>query len=375
MLNDASCFKQVYIVTGYTDLRSEIDQLFLSKQDQFESIDSKLQLVFSMKRKPLRQSRKYDENELVKQRSPKVKGKRSLVLADLLNVEISHKMTEEELIWEFGDNGWYQLKDEIYNRYRFTPAKIEIKEHHAGRYRSKKDNHFKKADHPAYLIRNSLVSTSLLAGILNEKHVNAVPLYRQEQEFARYGLEISRRETAYWTILCTERYLSLIYDCMHKKLYEYHVLQADETPVRVTKENGTEGSKHFIWVYRTRKMYEDRPSILYDYQPSRNLSHQKKFLKDFRGICVTDGYQVYHTLEEEREDLTIAGCWAHSRCYSHETLKVLAKAKRNDLLACLALKQIQVIYREEKKFAEESAVKRLKHRWVIITPMVDAYFA
>ena len=160
-----------------------------------------------------------------------------------------------------------------------------------------------------------------------------------------------------------------------KKLYEYHVLQADETPVRVTKENGTEGSKHFIWVYRTRKMYEDRPSILYDYQPSRNLSHQKKFLKDFRGICVTDGYQVYHTLEEEREDLTIAGCWAHSRCYSHETLKVLAKAKRNDLLACLALKQIQVIYREEKKFAEESAVKRLKHRWVIITPMVDAYFA
>ena len=31
------------------------------------------------------------------------------------------------------------------------------------------------------------------------------------------------------------------------------------------------------------------------------------------GICVTDGYQVYHTLEKEREDLTIAGCWAHAR--------------------------------------------------------------
>lgn len=125
-------------------------------------------------------------------------------------------MTEEELIREFGDNGWYQLKDEIYNRYRFTPAKIEIEEHHVGVYRSKKDNHFKKADHPAYLLRNSLVSPSLLAGILNAKYVNAVPLYRQEQEFARYGLEISRREMAHWTILCTERYLSLIYDCMHK---------------------------------------------------------------------------------------------------------------------------------------------------------------
>ncbi|MFR0898331.1 MAG: IS66 family transposase [Anaerobutyricum sp.] len=51
-------------------------------------------------------------------------------------------------------------------------------------------------------------------------------------------------------------------------IYVVHVLQADETPVRVTKENRTEGSKHFMWVYRTGKIYENRPIILYDYQPS-----------------------------------------------------------------------------------------------------------
>ena len=383
--------------------KATLVQLFLATQEQLESIDSKLQLVLeqlavanskrfgrsSEKMAPDNQIAfmeadgklvffneaeavaaitEYDENEPVKQRSQKAKGKRSLVLADLPTVEISHKMTEEELVLEFGDNGWYQLKDEIYNRYRFTPAKIEIEEHHVGVYRSKKDNHFKKADHPAYLLRNSLVSPSLLAGILNAKYVNAVPLHRQEQE-------ISRREMAHWTILCTERYLSLIYDCMHKKLYEYHVLQADETPVRVTKENRTEGSKHFMWVYRTGKMYEDRPIILYDYQPSRNLSHPKKFLKDFRGICVTDGYQVYHTLEAEREDLTIAGCWAHSRRYFDEALKALPKARRNDSLACLALKQIQAIYREEKKLAAEQSIRGFcigKKNWVMIDTIAGA---
>lgn len=36
---------------------------------------------------------------------------------------------------------------------------------------------------PAYLLRNSLVSPTLLAGIWNAKYVNAQPLYRQEQEF------------------------------------------------------------------------------------------------------------------------------------------------------------------------------------------------
>ena len=82
---------------------------------------------------------------------------------------VEHKMTEDELIAEFGEDGWYQLEDEVYNRYRFKPMKVEIEEHHVGGYKSKKDNHFKRADHPAYLLRNSLVSASLLAGIWNAK--------------------------------------------------------------------------------------------------------------------------------------------------------------------------------------------------------------
>ena len=83
-------------------------------------------------------------------------------------------------------------------------------------------------DHPAYLLRNSLVSASLLAGIWNAKYINAVPLYRQEQEFQRMGVNIDRADMARWTILCAERYLSIFYDYLHEKLYEYHVLQADE---------------------------------------------------------------------------------------------------------------------------------------------------
>ena len=90
-----------------------------------------------------------------------------------------------------------------------------------------------------------------------------------------------------------------------------------------------------------------------------STSYPRKFLKDFRGICVTDGYQFYHTLEAEREDLTIAGCWTHARRRFDEAVKTLPKVKRDEFLAYLVLKQLQAIYRDEKKLAGESAEKHL----------------
>ena len=131
---------------------------------------------------------------------------------------------------------------------------------------------------------------------------------------------------ARWTILCAERYLSVFYEYLHQKLYEYQVLQADETPVRVTKENRTVGDKHYMWVYRTGKMYKNRQIVLYDYQPTRKADHPKEFLKEFKGVCVTDGHEVYHSLERQREDLKIAGYWAHARRRFDEAVKVKQNA-------------------------------------------------
>lgn len=128
------------------------------------------------------------------------------------------------------------------------------------------------------------------------------------------------------------------------------------------------------WVYRTGKMYQDKPIVLYEYQPSRNADHPRVFLKDFQGICVTDGYQVYHTLEKEREDLRIAGCWAHARRRFDEALKALPKEQQKDTIAYFALKQIQAIYREENKLEGMSAQDRLKNRQLTVKPLVNAYF-
>ena len=349
------------------------EKLEIENQISFLEVDGNI--VYFNEAEAVESLGEYEEDETVKPRGRKVKGKRAADIHNLPVISVDHKMTEEELISEFGEDGWYQLEDEIYNRYRFTPMKVEIEEHHVGVYKSKKDNHFKRANHPAYLLRNSLVSPTLLAGIWNAKYVNAEPLYRQEQEFQRMGLNIDRADMAHWTILCAERYLSIFYDYLHERMYDYHVLQADETPVLVSQENRANGSKHYMWVYRTGRMYLDKQIVLSEYQPSRNANHPREFLKDFKGICVTDGYQVYHTIEKEREDLRIAGCWAHARRRFDEAVKALPKDKQKSSLAYLALKQIQAIYREENKLASMTTEERLKHRQLTVKPLVDAYFA
>ena len=316
-----------------------------------------------------------EDLELKSPKQPKRKGKKEADLSGLPVRRIDHYLSEEELEAEFGVRGWKQLPDAISRKYHFVPAKAEVEEHHIGVYASKTDEHMVKADHPKALLHGSLVSPSLGAAIINGKYVNAVPLYRLEQEFQRYGLQITRQNMANWCIRLAEEYLSILYDYLHKELYFYHVIQADETPVLVNHDGRKAGSKSWMWVYRSGHLYQKRQIVLYEYQQTRNASHPREFLKGYDGICVTDGYQVYHTLEKELEELTIAGCWVHCRRRFDEALKLIPKSYQKESNAFLLMKQIQAIYREEGKLKDLSSDERLKQRQTVIKPLVDAFFA
>ena len=101
--------------------------------------------------------------EAVPCRKPKKKrqGKREEDLSGLPVVVVEHSMDEKELEEKFGQEGWKQLPDEIYRRYSFTPAKIEVEEHHVKIYAGKKTDEIVKSPRPECLLRGSLVSPSL----------------------------------------------------------------------------------------------------------------------------------------------------------------------------------------------------------------------
>ena len=309
-----------------------------------------------------------------KKRGRKMPGKKEEDLSGLKVNVIGHYLSEEELIREFGEEGWYQLEDTISRRYKFIPASVEVDEHHIGVYKSRKDGHMLRAPHPKGLLHGSPVSSTLAAAIMNGKYVNAVPLYRLEKEFERYGLSITRQNMANWMIRLSEEYLSVLYDYLHKLLYDYHVIQADETTCLVNRDGRAAGAKSYMWVYRTGYLYTDKQIVLYEYQKTRNAAHPRKFLSGFKGICVTDGYQVYRTIEKEREDLTIAGCWVHTRRKFNDALEQIPKKEQKNTIGYLVMKQIQAIYAEEGKLKNLSSEERLKQREVVIKPLVDALF-
>lgn len=298
-----------------------------------------------------------EDLELPRKRGSKESGKKKRDMSGLTENPIYHYMSEDELIAEFGENGWKKLPDTVSRWYKFVPAKVEVDVHYIGVYASKTDGHMVKAKHPKGLLHGSPVSPSLGAAIMNGKYVNAVPLYRLEKEFERYGLAISRQNMANWMIRLAEEYLGVMYDYLHQRLYRYHVIQADETPVLVNRDGRPGEVMSYMWVYRSGYLYQDEQIVLYEYQKTRNLSHPRTFLKNYSGICVTDGYQVYHTVENQLEDLTIAGCWVHCRHRFDEALAVIPKNARKGTVSYMVMKRIQAI------FVKVFALERLLMLW------------
>lgn len=113
-------------------------------------------------------------------------------------------------------DGWKQLPDEVYKRVRVQPAVYTLEEHHVAVYAGRDNQTIVKADCPKDLLRNSLLTPSLAASIMNAKYLNGLPLYRISQEFLRNDIHISKQVMANWMIQCADRYLGILYDYFHK---------------------------------------------------------------------------------------------------------------------------------------------------------------
>ena len=315
----------------------------------------------------------------VKSHSRKQRGNREEDLKDLPIRIIEHTLSDEELKETF-PNGYKELPDEIYKRLCVIPATFIVDEHHVHVYASlDNDGTIIKAPRSVDLLRNSIATPSIVASTMNAKYALANPLDRQSKCFKDNGVNLSTNTLANWMIRCSEDYLSILYDIFHKKLYECNLLHADETPVKVSKDGRPSGSKSYMWVYRGEHPDESKPIVLYDYQKTRKLDHPREFLKDFKGIVVTDGYQVFHLIEKSRQDITVAGCWVHAKRKFSEINKAFGHGSKREAISHEAVNRISMMFMLDKELSDLSKSERAirpftigRKNWVMIDTIKGA---
>jgi len=377
-----------------TDLKQQVqllqEQLRLARQRQFGTsseksvaLDGEQLSIFNEAEAEANPAAPEPELEQITYKRKKRKGKREADFSGLPVEQVVHELPEEERTCPDCGGPMHACGHEVYRReLKVIPAQFKVTEHlqtaYSCRHCEKTSDGtvpMLKSSVPAPVIRGSgMASPSLLAYIAHQKYVLALPLYRQEQEFKRLGLNLSRQTMANWMLYASTKYLQPIYDAMKAQLLAYQVLHADETLLQVLREPGkTPQSDSYMWLYRTSGDAE-RPIVLYDYQPDRKYRRPADFLEGWSGYLHTDGYEAYHKLQ----NVTVIGCFAHVRRRFAEILKTVPKHAWPESEAYRGLQFCDRLFALEREFAklppEENFRARYEARLKQSKPLMDAFF-
>lgn len=322
------------------------------------------------------------EDVLPPKKSKKKKGQRNLDLKDFPeDILPPYSVSEEQLDAFYGKGNWRRMPDETYKRLRHEPESWTVEVHTVEVYVGTDGDHqdeFIRGDRPKDLLRNSIVTPSLLASILNVKYVNSSALNRIEQEFERNGVNISRQTMSNWIIKSSKKYFAPFVERMKQELLTLHVTQSDETPTQVIRDSNHPNSQCYMWVHRSGELYRDRPIVIYEYHKGRDHQIPLEFYKDYKGILVTDSLQQYHLVDKKLPNVTNANCWAHARRDFADAVKAVDKNDPQAVkqsVAYQALQKIAEFYNADTELKGLSSEERLQKRQEIIRPLVEEFFA
>ena len=295
--------------------------------------------------------------------------------------QVEHRLEGEELVCPQCGDTMTEIGKEVVKTLEIIPAQYIVREDIYYTYACKScgenadegcETPIVKAPREKNIIPGSFATPEAIAYIMTQKFVMGSPLYRQEQEINRQGIQLSRQTMSNWILRATEDYLTPVYQRLHEELLKREVLHADETTLQVLHEPGKEPqSGSFMWLYRTSGD-TDKPIVLYEYQPGRGTQHPKEFLAGFHGYLHTDGYAGYHSLPEE---ITVVGCWAHLRRKFDEAVKSLPKGKAKGSSASQGLAYCNLLFEIEQGLAEKTAEERYNERLKQAKPVLDALLA
>lgn len=218
---------------------------------------------------------------------------------------------------------------------------------------------------PKAIIDKGIATSGLLAYISTAKFCDALPLYRQEKQFSRIGVDLSRQTMADWMIRAAEA-CEPILRILRGRARAGPVLQMDETTVQVLEEPGRKNTtKSFMWVLHGGRVGQQ--VILYHYAPTRSAEVAAELLGDYQGWVQTDGYEAYDKVCS-RSGVRHVGCWAHARRMFSDAKKASSKSGSADEALALIAKLYAV---EADRATIPDGPQFAAHRQAQVGPLLD----
>jgi transposase len=228
-----------------------------------------------------------------------------------------------------------------------------------------------QAEAPSRPIARGLAGPGLLAHVLVSKYCDHLPLYRQEEIYARVGVELERTTLADW-VGSASQLLAPLVEALRRHVMGAAKLHADDTPVPVLAPGLGKTKTGRLWTY----VRDDRPAgdatppgVWFAYSPDRKGEHPQGHLRHFSGTLQADAYAgfdpVYAT-GRVRE----AACWAHVRRKFYD-LQVAHKSP----IAQEALERIAALYAIEKEIRGRPPDERRAIRQTRARPLLKSFHA
>jgi transposase len=272
---------------------------------------------------------------------------------EIPRIETIHDISEEEKQCACGQ-AMVRIGEEICEKLEVIPARIRVRRHVRPKYAchacegsgDESRAAVRVAPPPVQLLPKSIASPALVAYIVVGKFCDSLPFYRQEKQFARIGVDVSRQDMANWSIAVFQR-LRPLRELLREQIRQGLLVQIDETTVQVMEEPGRPNtSRSFVWVFLGGS--PGQPVVEYQYHPTRSGTIPVEVLRGYEGFIQTDGYEGYQELGSQ-PGIVHVGCWAHARRKFFEAREV----SKNKGSADVALSSIDSLFRIERTLRAE----------------------
>jgi len=319
--------------------------------------------------------RPFPEEKIEVRSHKRKKPGRKPIPEDLPREEVVIDIPEEEKTCACGAE-LVRIGEEVSEKLDVIPAKVKVIRTIRPKYACKKCEgtsseetpSVKIAPAPLDLIPGSIATAGLLAYVLVAKFVDHMPFYRQEQQFLRLGVELSRANMANWAMQVSESLIPLL-NLLKEALLDGRYIHIDETTVQVLKEPGREPTtKSYMWIFK--RGAPECPVLVYEYHPSRSGEVALTFLSGYQGYVQTDGYSGYDFLDHT-DGIEHIGCWAHARRKFIEVKKGQRGKKAGS--ADIALGYIRKLYHIEHEAKDMSPDARYRLRQKESVPILEEF--